>query len=339
MEPNQDRPDRPPRKTMDNPWIYLAVLIVAGVAVAVFTRYIDGPDNDDDVADQTTTSETVTSTTSPDTTSTATQSSATTSVSTTTSSPVVRLPVPDVSDEDDPVSALELAGFRVIEMLARHSTSQPAGGLIEQDPPAGTVVDPGTEVAVVLSLGVERCSGGSATGPPSDAVGVSGDFDGNGATDDFYLYDLGIPLGWRALVILDYGYAAETILESEFALRNEALGAHDVDMDGDQEGIAIVDAGAAIDIIGFFTFADCGLRRVDGGFFSVGGAGFEADAVVCGPPPIVTTFTVGLSSSTRTIIEYQLEGDQFLEIDRRSGQVSGDVGDSPLLCGDITYSP
>ena len=252
--------------------------------------------------------------------------------------------VPDAADTDDPIGVLEAAGLQVVELPSEHSTSEETGKLITQDPAAGTVVDPGSTVSVVLSRGVEVCSGGGAeTIPQGGANNISlvlGDFDGNGVDDELFVYDLGIPLGWRAALILDYGYKTQVVVTSFLTpARNRALGGHDIDMEGDEEGIAIVDASASIDVIGFFSFTNCALQQITGGFFSVGGAGAEAFAVVCGPPPVVTSYVVQLDSGSREIIEYELNGVTLTELSRTADEVSGDIGDSPLKCGDLSYSP
>ena len=87
--------------------------------------------------------------------------------------------VPDVVGKDTPAAELLIEGAHlVMAVVGQYSSTIPAGAVISQNPLAGTRVRVGTEVVVVVSLGIEPETGASSSG----GTASSGDSGGSGST-------------------------------------------------------------------------------------------------------------------------------------------------------------
>ncbi len=82
--------------------------------------------------------------------------------------------VPDVVGNDTPAAEVQLrAKGLTMEVAGRYSETIPAGAIITQNPPAGTKVPVGSQVVVVVSLGILPESGAGSGTSSSGAAGSS----------------------------------------------------------------------------------------------------------------------------------------------------------------------
>lgn len=147
-----------------------------------------------------------------------------------------------------------------------------------------------TVVATTTTASPPPCEGlPSATTPDLGSPGVShvsGDFDGDGALDQFIMYEA---LGtWWVQIRLSYGYAAEL----EVFGPAEAYGATTFDAP-EEVAYGRVTSGASTEFIGFFHFAECDIHQpsIDGvgvAEFARGGGVTHLDGIDCVEDGIIT---------------------------------------------------
>lgn len=178
------------------------------------------------------------------------------------------------------------------------STSTTAGTTTTDGGATTTGVATSTTVAstttpttlAVTTTTVPPCAGlPGATTPDLGAPGVShvsGDFDGDGALDQFIMYEA-LGTSW-AQIRLSYGFAAEL----EVFGPAEAYGATTFDAP-EEVAYGRVTSGASTEFIGFFYFAECDIHQpsIDGvgvAEFARGGGVTHLDGIDCVADGIVT---------------------------------------------------
>lgn len=150
----------------------------------------------------------------------------------------------------------------------------------------------GTTAATTAPAGA--CAGlPSATTPAIPGPGVSvaiGDFDADGATDEFIGYQKGDGTFWIQIA-LSYGYATEI----EAYTKAQVYGAQPFSYTGTDPwiGIAGVDTGASTEVLQFFQLDGCTIVKstVDGSIeasFIIGGGVMHLDGLVCGAEGFTT---------------------------------------------------
>ena len=87
--------------------------------------------------------------------------------------------------------------------------------------------------------------------PPGDLTTATGDFDGNGVTDDLYVWKDGTQ--WIAHIETDGGFGAQSVLPTSQYSPARAIGGHDIDGDGVDEAFLQVEAGASTTVLGIYT--------------------------------------------------------------------------------------
>lgn len=116
-------------------------------------------------------------------------------------------------------------------------------------------------------------------------AGAAGDFDGDGAADEAFTYQVG-PDDWRLRVVFADGGAADApIVDGEDFVPPRALGGYDIDGDGPQEAFVHVGSGASAALVGLFDVADCVATRITAGgvpaVFGVGGSIGAISGISC----------------------------------------------------------
>jgi serine/threonine-protein kinase len=159
---------RPPTPSNDGRGRMLLLATIAVIVVALagvlFKLNSDSEADADDTSDDTVVQSTTTTSTETTTTTTG-PSTTTTSTSTTTTTPPVE--VPDVSGQppDDARIILEDAGLTVADAIEEEPSDTVGAGLvIRTDPAAGTSLDQGSPVTLVVSTGPENVPVPDVTG-------------------------------------------------------------------------------------------------------------------------------------------------------------------------------
>ncbi len=105
-------------------------------------------------------------------------------------------------------------------------------------------------------------------GPPEQLTNAFGDFDGDGLTDDLYVWWDGAQ--WIAHIETAQGFGAEAVLPTSEYVTAKAIGGYDVNGDGVDEAFMVVDTGASSQVVGLYAlwnatgapFFSCGLEEV-----------------------------------------------------------------------------
>jgi len=116
-------------------------------------------------------------------------------------------------------------------------------------------------------------------------IGGSGDFDGDGTTDELVTYQ-SAPDAWRMRVVFaDGGGADAAIGEAEDFAPPRPIGGFDIDGDGAQEVFVTVGAGASTILVGVFDVSACVATRVAAGggpaVFPVGASVGAGSGLAC----------------------------------------------------------
>ncbi|MEX0826345.1 MAG: hypothetical protein WD184_06310 [Acidimicrobiia bacterium] len=165
---------------------------------------------------------------------------------------------------------------------AEGATTTTVDASVTTQPATTTTAAPATSTTAAAGT----CAGmPGVTTPELDApevTSVLGDFDGvGGALDLLIAYQDGDG-DWFVQVALDYGYAAEVLVEGPA----RAYGAREFGGAPEQIGFAAVFAGASTEFVGFFHLDGCELRfaGLEGGgdaVFGVGGSVTHQDGIRC----------------------------------------------------------
>jgi len=147
---------------------------------------------------------------------------------------------------------------------------------------ATTTVATTTTTAAVTTT-APACAGLSGATIPAPGPGVTfqnGDFDADGAMDQFIGYQAGDGSG-RVQIALSYGYATEmTTFMPGIALAAQQFAPGDAWL-----GLARIDSGASTDVVAWFQLNGCsiGYSTADGGEvrFILGGGAMHMDGMVC----------------------------------------------------------
>jgi hypothetical protein len=164
-------------------------------------------------------------------------------------------------------------------------------------PPTTTTTPPTTTTTSTTTTTTTTVPAGACAGLPStpvsagatDQTAAFGDVDGDGADDEMVVYRAAG--SWWLNVELDYGWSTEIPLTGMVARAVEIV---DLGV-SEQVMIAQTDAGASVEIYGFFALQSCGVVHVTDGntglesAFPIGGTVTHLDGLTCTADGIRTT--------------------------------------------------
>lgn len=168
--------------------------------------------------------------------------------------------------------------------------------------------------------------------------GGSGDFDGDGATDELFTYQAG-PDDWRVRVVFSDGGGADAAVGDamDFA-PPRPMGGFDIDGDGVQEAFLTVGAGASTIQIGMFDIGACVATRVTANgvpaAFSVGASVGAGSGMEClGDGVVRRNFAQRVDESTFEggYEEYLLDGSHLVSQGTTTGTLTSE--DAATLAG------